>query len=137
MSYVNNRHTHTIRPTGENVIFKFKRLQNLLIHQNLNFENLTAKQHFLYHALIGESKKKKFYWYLVIHFNVKLHSKKLPQKVKSLSFIKHKAYLVELFCLVESKNPFERLLYVLLHAQNIFFSDFSFPKVVQQILTIH
>ena len=54
MSYADNRHTHmqtdthTHRPNTENVIFEFKGPQNMLIHQNLRFENLIQKIYFLY-----------------------------------------------------------------------------------------
>ena len=48
--------TDTHRSNTKNVVFGFKGSQNVEIHQNLFFENLTQKQYFLY-LWVRESKK--------------------------------------------------------------------------------
>ena len=42
LNYAKNRHTH--RPTAKKVIFDHRRPQNMSIHQNLHFENLTQNK---------------------------------------------------------------------------------------------
>ena len=47
----------THRSNAKNVIFGFRRPQNVQIYQNLHFGNLTSKQHFLYYIRVKEIKK--------------------------------------------------------------------------------
>ena len=59
LSYADNRlpdtHTHTHRPFAKNVIFGFRSPQNVKIHQNVHFENLTQT---ILSLLIGKRKQK-------------------------------------------------------------------------------
>ena len=48
LTYADN--TYTQRTAAKIVIFGFRESQNILMHQNLNFESLPEKQNFLCHA---------------------------------------------------------------------------------------
>ena len=54
LNYADNAHTH--RLTAKKGILGLRRPQNVSIHQNLYFDNLTPKQYFLYHTWVRENK---------------------------------------------------------------------------------
>ena len=83
-----NTRTQTHRPNARNVIFGFRGPQNVKMHQNLHFENLTHKKYFLY-LYVRESNKSFFLkvpsltWYAMVRvpsFNP------LSKKIEKLFF---------------------------------------------------